>query len=67
MISLPKAEVAVADANQHRVQLNVSRFTPTFRQHAITGQDLDNSLKNNMAAKAQLHAQKRKLERTKPS
>jgi hypothetical protein len=47
--------------------MNVSRFTPTFRQHAITGQDLDNSLKNNMAAKAQLHAQKRKLERTKPS
>ncbi len=57
-----QAEVAVAEANQHRVQLDVDRYTPLFAQHAITGQDLDNSTQNNMAAKAQLQAVKAQVE-----
>lgn len=60
-----EAEVAVADANQHRVQLDVDRYTPLFEQHAITGQDLDNSTQNNMAAKAQLQAAKAQVETDK--
>ena len=57
-----QAEVAVAEANQHRVQLDVDRYTPLFQQHAITGQDLDNSTQNNMAAKAQLQAARAQVE-----
>jgi hypothetical protein len=30
-----EAEVAGADANQHRVPLDVNRFTPLFQQDAI--------------------------------
>jgi RND family efflux transporter MFP subunit len=60
-----EAEVAVAEANQHRVQLDVDRYTPLFREHAITGQDLDNSNQNNMAAKAQLQAAKAQVETDK--
>jgi membrane fusion protein (multidrug efflux system) len=60
-----EAQVAVADANQHRVQLDVDRYTPLFQQHAITEQDLDNSVQNNMAAKAQLQAAKAQVETDK--
>jgi membrane fusion protein (multidrug efflux system) len=60
-----EAEVSVADANQHRVQLDVDRYTPLFQQNAITGQDLDNSVQNNMAAKAQLQAAKAQVETDK--
>jgi membrane fusion protein (multidrug efflux system) len=60
-----EAQVAVAEANQHRVQLDVDRYTPLFEQHAITGQDLDNSNQNNMAAKAQLQAAKAQVETDK--
>jgi len=51
-----EAQVAVAEANQRRVQLDVDRYTPLAQQQAITQQDLDNALQNNMAAKAQLQA-----------
>jgi membrane fusion protein (multidrug efflux system) len=40
----------------------VDRYTPLFQAHAITGQDLDNSNQNNMAAKAQLQAAKAQVE-----
>src|SRR5580693_1555907 len=57
-----EAEVSVAEANQQRVQLDVDRYTPLFRDHAITQQDLDNATQNNMAAKAQLQAAKAQVE-----
>jgi membrane fusion protein (multidrug efflux system) len=47
------------------VQLDVDRYTPLFEQHAITGQDLDNSNQNNMAAKAQLQATRAQVETDK--
>jgi RND family efflux transporter MFP subunit len=59
------AEVSVAEANQHRVQLDVDRYTPLFKQHAITEQDLDNATQNNMAAKAQLQAARAQVETDK--
>lgn len=59
------AGVAVAEANQHRVQLDVDRYTPLFQQHAITEQDLDNATQNNMAAKAQLQEAKAQVETDK--
>jgi len=38
------------------IQLDVDRYTPLAQQQAITRQDLDNALPNNMAAKAQVQA-----------
>jgi RND family efflux transporter MFP subunit len=53
-----EAQVAVAEANQGRTQLDVDRYTPLAQQQAITQQDLDNAIQNNLAAKAQLRAAK---------
>src|SRR6202158_2741522 len=50
------AQVEVAEANRGRTQLDVDRYTPLARQEAITQQDLDNAIQNNLAAKAQLRA-----------
>lgn len=51
-----EAQVAVAQANQGRLQRDVDRYTPLAQQQAITQQDLDNAVQNNVAAKAQLRA-----------
>ena len=59
------AGVAVAEANQHRVQLDVDRYTPLLQQQAITQQDFDNATQNNMAAKAQVQAAKAQVETDK--
>ncbi|HXB69382.1 MAG TPA: efflux RND transporter periplasmic adaptor subunit [Candidatus Acidoferrales bacterium] len=61
-LALAEAQVAVAEANQGRVQLDVERYTPLARQQAITQQDLDNALQNNLAAKAQLQAARAQVE-----
>lgn len=60
-----EAQVAVAEANQHRVQLDVDRYTPLAQAQAITQQDLDNAVQNNMAAKAQLQAARAAVETAK--
>jgi RND family efflux transporter MFP subunit len=51
-----EAQVDVAQANRGRTQLDVDRYTPLAQQDAITQQDLDNAIQNNLAAKAQLRA-----------
>jgi RND family efflux transporter MFP subunit len=53
-----QAQVAVAEANQGRTQLDVERYTPLVKQEAVTKQDLDNAIQNNLAAKAQIQAAK---------
>jgi len=60
-----EAQVAVAEANQGRAQLDVDRYTPLAKQQAITQQDLDNALQNNLAAKAQVQAAKAQVETAK--
>ena len=60
-----EAQLAVAEANQGRAQLDVDRYTPLARQQAITQQDLDNALQNNLAAKAQVQAAKAQVETSK--
>jgi RND family efflux transporter MFP subunit len=60
-----EAQVAVAEANQGRAQLDVERYTPLAKQQAITQQDLDNAIQNNLAAKAQLQAAKAQVETVK--
>ena len=47
-----KASLANAQAVQGRTQLDVERYTPLAREQAASQQDLDNSVQNNLAAKA---------------
>lgn len=60
-----EAQLAVAEANQGRAQLDVERYTPLAKQQAITQQDLDNAIQNNLAAKAQVQAAKAQVETAK--
>jgi len=57
-----EAQLAVAEANQHRSQLDENRYIPLAKQEAITTQDLDNAVQNNLAAKAQVQAAKAGVE-----
>jgi RND family efflux transporter MFP subunit len=46
------AQLANAEAVQHRYQLDVERYTPLAKEQAASQQDLDNANQNNLAAKA---------------
>jgi len=50
------AQLAQSDANQGRTQMDVDRYTPLAKQQAITQQDLDNAMQNNLSSKAQVEA-----------
>jgi membrane fusion protein (multidrug efflux system) len=47
-----KASLANAKAVQGRTQLDVERYTPLAKEQAASQQDLDNSVQNDLAAKA---------------
>jgi membrane fusion protein (multidrug efflux system) len=47
-----EAQLATAEAVQVRTQLDVEKYTPLAKQQAASQQDLDNSVQNNLAAKA---------------
>lgn len=55
-VAQSEAQVAKAEADQGRTQLDVDRYIPLAKQQAITQQDLDNAVQNNLAAKAQVKA-----------
>jgi RND family efflux transporter MFP subunit len=57
-----QAQLAVAQANQGRTQLDVNRYAPLAKQQAITQQDLDNAIQNNLASKAQVQAARAAVE-----
>lgn len=57
-----EAQVAVAEANQKRSQLDEDRYVPLMKDQAITQQDLDNAVQNNLAAKAQVQAARAQVE-----
>src|SRR5215470_16926733 len=50
------AQLAQAEANQGKTQLDVDRYIPLAKAQAISVQDLDNAVQNNLAAKAQVAA-----------
>ncbi len=64
-LAAAEAQLSVAEANQGRAQLDVDRYTPLAKQQAITQQDLDNAIQNNLAAKAQVQAAKAQVETAK--
>jgi RND family efflux transporter MFP subunit len=47
-----KAQLANAEAVQRRTQLDVEKYRPLAKQQAASQQDLDNSVQNDLAAKA---------------
>jgi RND family efflux transporter MFP subunit len=49
-----EAQLASAEANQRKSQFDETRYTPLEKQHAVTEQDLDNAVQNNISAKAQV-------------
>jgi len=46
--------LASAEANQRKAQFDEDRYTPLAKEHAVTQQDLDNAVQNNISAKAQV-------------
>jgi len=49
-----EAQLASAEANQRKAQFDENRYTPLAKQHAVTQQDLDNAVQNNISAQAQV-------------
>jgi len=60
-----QAQLLQAQANQRKTQLDVDRYIPLAKQQAITQQDLDNAMQNNLAAEAQVEAAKAQIETAK--
>jgi len=60
-----QAQLAQSVANQGRTQLDVDKYGPLAKQQAITQQELDNAVQNNIAAKAQIEAGKASVETAK--
>ena len=60
-----EAQLAQSMASQKRVQLDVDKYAPLAKQQAVTQQDLDNAVQNNVAAKAQIEASKAGVETAK--
>jgi RND family efflux transporter MFP subunit len=57
-----QATLATAEAVQGRTQLDVNRYTPLAKAEAASQQDLDNSVQNNLAAKATVENAKAQIQ-----
>jgi membrane fusion protein (multidrug efflux system) len=57
-----QAQVAQSVASQKRTQLDVDKYTPLVAMQAVTQQDFDNAVQNNVAARAQIEASKAAVE-----
>jgi membrane fusion protein (multidrug efflux system) len=49
-----EAQLASAEANQRKAQLDENRYIPLAKENAVTQQDLDNAVQNNISAQAQV-------------
>jgi RND family efflux transporter MFP subunit len=56
------ANLANAEAVQHRTQLDVNRYTPLAKEQAASQQDLDNAVQNNLAAMATVETSKAQIQ-----
>jgi RND family efflux transporter MFP subunit len=56
------ANLANAEAVQHRTQLDVNRDTPLAKEQAASQQDLDNAVQNNLAAIATVATSKAQIQ-----
>src|SRR5262245_11426925 len=55
-------QLAQAEANQVKAQLDVNRYVPLAKEQAVTQQDLDNAIQANRAAEAQVRAAKAQID-----
>jgi RND family efflux transporter MFP subunit len=60
-----EAQLASAEANQRKAQFDEDRYTPLAKAHAVTQQDLDNAVQNNVSAKAQVKVATSQIEAAK--
>jgi RND family efflux transporter MFP subunit len=60
-----QAQLASAEANQRKAQFDEDRYTPLAKERAVTQQDLDNAVQNNISAKAQVKVATAQVEATK--
>jgi RND family efflux transporter MFP subunit len=60
-----QAQLAQSVANQGRTQLDVDKYAPLAKQQAVTQQELDNAVQNNIASAAQIEASKAGVETAK--
>ena len=60
-----EAQLASAEANQRKAQFDEERYTPLAREHAVTQQDLDNAVQNNISAKAHIRVATAQVEAAK--
>jgi RND family efflux transporter MFP subunit len=56
-----EGQLAQAEANQTKTQLDVNRYVPLAKEQAVTQQDLDNAIQANVAAQAQVRAVKAQI------
>jgi RND family efflux transporter MFP subunit len=64
-LSQSEAQLAQSVANQGRTQLDEDKYTPLAKQQAVTQQELDNAVHNNIASRAQIEASKAGVETAK--
>jgi RND family efflux transporter MFP subunit len=55
-------QLALAEANQVKAQLDIDRYVPLAKEQAVTQQALDNAVQTNLAAQAQVRAAKAQIE-----
>jgi RND family efflux transporter MFP subunit len=60
-----EAQLASAEANQRKSQFDEDRYTPLAKERAVTQQDLDNAVQNNISAKAQVKVAAAQVEASK--
>src|SRR6202521_659328 len=60
-----EAQLASAEANQRKAQFDEDRYTPLAKEHAVTQQDLDNAVQNNISARAQVKVATSQVEAAK--
>jgi len=58
-------QLAQAEANQVKAQLDVNRYVPLAKEQAVTQQDLDNAVQANRAAQAAVRAAKGQIDAAK--
>ena len=58
-------QLAQAEANQVKTQLDVNRYGPLAKEEAVSQQDLDNAVQANLAAQAQVRAAKAQIDGAK--
>jgi len=60
-----EAQLASAEANQRKAQFDENRYTPLAKENAVTQQDLDNAVQNNISAKAHVKMAMAQIEAAK--